>query len=432
MERRATRLAIVGVLLALGGPALAAEETYRGDHVAVTYTGVDKAYPVAMARTISTARALAVSEFGFDMPETVNLRVVCGPQEQTRLFTDGRDQFTLTVSAEKDLRKPSESGIRHLYGMCHELGHLAQYRLITRHDWLTTAGAEGWAHYLGSRLVDGVYAREGEKLWPDAYDYRADGTARLTQELASAQPGEVPTGAGLWQELAKIVGDKGIASIFKAWGQLEVDPADPGPALQKMLMAVNKDARLAAWWKKAEPVLVKKREKSAFTAKTIALKDLSGKPTELPHDDGTAAGKASMAGSGHAVRFEVPAGDWYLTAVAVYGSAYGSAAPGDTFHVWLCDEDFRAIADFTLPYAAFQRGAAKWVPLRVAPTRVPPKFIVCVGFNPSASKGVFVSHDKEGSGNSLSGLPGGEARPFAKGDWMIRAQMDQAKTARRK
>ena len=425
------RLAPIAVLLVLAGPVFAAEQTYRADHVVVTYAGTGEPYPAAMARVIAAARGLAAGDFGFDMPETVYLRVSVGPQEQVRLFTDGKDRFTLSARAEKDLHKPSETGIFHLYGMCHELGHLAQYRLNVRHDWLTTAGAEGWAHYLGSRLVDGVYAREGEKLWPDAYDYRADGMARLTRQLESDRRDEVTAGAGLWMELAQIVGDKGLAPIFNAWGQVQVDASDPGPALGKALLAAGNEPRLADWWKRAEPVLVAKRAKSGFAAKALAVKDLSGKPKTLAHDDGTSAGPMSLAGGGHAVRFETPDGTWYLTAVSVYGSAYGAAAPGETFHVWLCDEEFKTVADFALPYSAFQRGDPKWVPLSVTPTQAPPKFIVCVGFNPTATKGVFVHRDKEADGNSLVGLPGGKAEPFAKGDWMIRVQIDQAKPGRR-
>jgi hypothetical protein len=425
------RVAAIAILLCFGGQLLAAEQTHRADHVVVTYAGTGEAYPAAMARVIAAARGLAAGDFGFDMPETVYLRVSVGPQHETRLFTDGKDRFTLSARAEKDLHKPSETGIFHLYGMCHELGHLAQYRLIPRHDWLTTAGAEGWAHCLGSRLVDGVYAREGEKLWPDAYDYRADGMARLTRQLGSARRDEVTAGAGLWMELARIVGDKGLAPVFKAWGQVQVDVSDPGPALGKALLAVSNDPRLADWWKRAEAVLVAKRAKSDFAAKTLAAKDLGGKPKTLAHDDGVSAGMASLAGGGHAVRFEAPEGTWYLTAVSVYGSAYGAAAPGEMFHVWLCDEDFRAVADFPLPYSAFQRGDPKWVALAVTPTQVPAKFIVCVGFNPTATKGVFVHLDKEADGNSLTGLPGGKAEPFAKGDWMIRVQLDQTKAGRR-
>ena len=68
--------------------------------------------------------------------------------------------------------------------------------------------------------------------------------------------------------------------------------------------------------------------------------------------------------------------------------------------------------------------------LPVPPTLVPAKFIVCAGFNPTASKGVFVHYDGAGGGESLSGLPGEDAAPFAKGDWMIRAAVDQSKSAR--
>ncbi|MBE3069258.1 MAG: hypothetical protein IMZ66_03375 [Planctomycetes bacterium] len=138
-----------------------------------------------------------------------------------------------------------------------------------------------------------------------------------------------------------------------------------------------------------------------------------------------------MAGGGHAVRFEAPGDGSYLVGVSIYGSRYGGQpAAADTFHVWLCDEAFKTIADFTVPYTAVEGGAPKWVRLPVAPTLVPAKFIVCVGFNPTASKGVFVHYDGAGGGESLSGLPGEEGSPFAKGDWMIRAAVDQSKSAR--
>ena len=135
-----------------------------------------------------------------------------------------------------------------------------------------------------------------------------------------------------------------------------------------------------------------------------------------------------MAGSGHAVRCQVDGRDWYLTAVKVYGSCYGYA-PQDNLHVWLCDKDFKVIADFPFPYAKFTRGPAKWVSLPVKPTNVPAEFVICVGFNPTATKGVFVHHDKEASGNSLTGLPGRMGREFQRGDWLIRPSVDQLKIA---
>jgi len=419
------------ILAVLAAGALpAAENTFNADRVTVTYSGIAEPYAAALGRAASDARAIAAADFGFDMPEAITIGIACAPDQKSRLWTDGREHFQLTAPSEKDFRKPAESGIFHLYGMCHEVGHLAQYRLVTKHDWMTTAAAEGWAHYLGSRLVDAVYAREGPDLWPDKYDYRADGMARLARQLASAKKDETDAGAGLWMELAAIVGDKGIAPIFKAWGTVEVDLADPGPALGKALLAAGKNPRLAAWWKKAEPVLVIKRERSAFVARTATPAQLSGKQVELARDDGTSAGKMSLTGGGHAVRFDAPSAASYLVGIRIYGSRYGGQQAADEkFHVWLCDENFRAITDFTFPYSTFERGEPKWVALPTRPTLVPQKFIICAGFDPTSSKGVFVHRDAASSGDSLTGLPGAAPQPFAAGDWMIRATVDPGKAA---
>ena len=420
----------MAVLLAFAAPALAAEQTFTAPGVVVTYTGIGEAYAKAIGQTVSAARAMAVTRFGFDMPEKIRVYVTCGQGQELRLFNDGQDMFRLSIPSEKDLQKPATTGTFHLYGLCHEVGHLAQYRPIRTHDWMTSECAEGWAHYLGSRLVDLVYAQEGGKLWPDVYDYRADGMARLKAQLAEGDSGK-PTGAGLWVELAEIAGDRGIAPIFAAWGRVKVDSAEPGPALGGAVPGAKSNKRLAEWWKKAESVLIAKRAKSQFTAKTVAPKALRGRPVELKHDDGAAANKASLAGGGHAARFEAPGEDCYLLGVSLHGTRYGGQPPKDEkFHVWLCDEKFRPVADFALPYAALESGSPKWVRLPIPPTLVPAKFIVCVGFNPTASRGFFLDHDAAGSGQSLCGLPGKDGTPFDKGDWMIRATVDQSKTAR--
>lgn len=79
------------------------------------------------------------------------------------------------------------------------------------------------------------------------------------------------------------------------------------------------------------------------------------------------------------------------------------------------------IADFPFPYSKFARGTAQWVALKVTPTRVPPESFICAGFNPTATKGVYLSSDGEASGRSYVGLPGGDSRAFTGGDWLIRA-----------
>lgn len=424
------RIVLLVTVLAVSLPAAGEDAICREDHAVVSYSGIDQAYAKAIARTVQAARAVAVEQFGFDMPKTITVSVRADAAARVRLFNDGQDRFSLTVRGLRDLRKPAASGIFHLYGLCHEVGHLAMYRPIRDRGWMTTAAAEGWAHYAGSRIVDGVHAREGKDLWPDAYDYLADGTRRLNRQLLAGRPSPVTKGAKLWKDLAGIVGDKKLAKVFEAWGKAKVNPTDPGSALRKALLATHTDKRLAAWWNRAEPVLVLKRPKSGFAARTAHPSQLSGKPVELVDDDGQPAAKRSMAGTGHAVRCTSNGLGWYLTSVKIYGARYGlPRPPREDFHVWLCDKDFKAIADFPFPYAKFARGRPRWVTLTVKPTEVPAQFIICVGFNPTGTKGVFVYYDRECGGNSLTGLPGRPGRKFAQADWLIRASIDQLKSA---
>ena len=404
-----------------------AEQIYRSDHVVVRYDGIDAAYARAIADAVDGARSVAVASFGCDMPETVHVTVTADPKGRTRLFNDGQDRLSLTVESQRDLHKPEVSGIFTIYGFCHEIGHLAMYRPIRDHGWMTSHGAEGWAHYMGSRLVDELWSAKGERLWPDPHNYLAHGAQRLETQLSGEKPSPAAQAAAIWKQLHQIVGDKGVAPVFKSWGQADVDPADPGAALRKALLAANPDDRLADWWNKAEPALVFVRPASDVSARTISRADLEAKGVDLSHDDGTAVGKKSIAGSGHAIRFEAPGGDWYLTSLRVHGSRYGyPAPPKENFHVWLCDEDLKVIADFAMPYAKFRRAEPRWVPLRVEPTNVPARFVVCLGFNPTGTKGVYVSYDSDNSGNSLYALPGQEGDP-AEGDWLVRVKLQQAK-----
>jgi beta-lactamase regulating signal transducer with metallopeptidase domain len=174
------------------------------------------------------------------------------------------------------------------------------------------------------------------------------------------------------------------------------------------------------------------KEDQDFVAKQAETKKSSAdvandKTKELSHDDGKMASKSSIAGGGHAVRFEVDSDSYYVTSVSLHGSRYGTPRPPEeNFNVWICDENFKPIATFHFPYGSYARAAPAWKSFKVKPTKVPQKFIVCFGFNPQQTKGVFVSYDAEGSGNSLVGVPGqSEPSPFEKGDWLIRCKVEK-------
>ncbi|OJW22589.1 MAG: hypothetical protein BGO49_00985 [Planctomycetales bacterium 71-10] len=147
-------------------------------------------------------------------------------------------------------------------------------------------------------------------------------------------------------------------------------------------------------------------------------------PAELSHDDGKPAGRRSIAGGGHAVKFDAPDDSSTLVKVKVHGARYGAPRPPrEDFVVYLCDEKFQKLAEFPFRYEKFERGEPKWVTLDLKPTKLPKTFYLGVDFDPTQTKGVYVSHDAKGSGSgrSVVGLPGEEPQPFDKGDWLIRA-----------
>lgn len=174
-------------------------------------------------------------------------------------------------------------------------------------------------------------------------------------------------------------------------------------------------------------------EKAADTESTEAQpveeteKPVAGKPRELSNDNGAMAGKSSIAGGGHAVKFKVDGDSWKVTSVSLHGSRYGvPQPPKENFDVWICDAQFKPIATFHFPYSSFKRADPVWKSFRIRPTSVPEDFIVCFGFNPEATKGVYVSHDGKTSETSTVGVPGtGEPQPFAKGNWMIRCKVEK-------
>jgi hypothetical protein len=422
--------ALATVLLLSTIPVSAA--TVEAPNVKVNYDGIDAKQAESIAKTLSAARSVYVTRFGFDMPQTISCTVECGPGKAARLYTDGNDRVFLSLPSKDKLAKPQLSGTFNLYGMCHELGHMAMYRLLKDRVWMTEAAAEGWAHFAGSVVVDEVFKARGQGLWWDAYDYRQDGTARLAAQRKGAKPSPIVRGAAAWQDLETVIGPQGFAALFKAWQAAKIDPAKPDALADEMtrLHPAKKDA-IATWWKTAGAILTEARPASAFAKVELPPDKLANKPVTLAGDDGTPDGKKSTAGSGHARAFAAPSdGEWYLRSVSIFGARYGAAAaPTSTFELALCDAQMNPIATWTKPYAAFKRGEAAWVKVEVPPTRVPKDFVICVSFNPTATNGVFVAFDSSSNGKSSSALPGKPGQQMTNGEWMIRAELDQAKSA---
>jgi hypothetical protein len=161
--------------------------------------------------------------------------------------------------------------------------------------------------------------------------------------------------------------------------------------------------------------------------KREATKAGKAEAQELSHDNGMKAGQSSIAGGGHAVKFKADGDSYYVTSVSLHGSRYGEARPPkESFNIWICDAQLKPIATFRFPYSSFVRGEPAWKSFRIRPTRVPREFIVCFGFNPHQTKGIYVSYDVQASETSLVGVPNqGQPNPFTKGNWMIRCKVEK-------
>lgn len=417
------------VLAAITLAGVVSGEELAIPHVKVDYTGIEEAPAKALAETLAAAREVYVSDYGFDMPETVRLEVTVDPQADSKLYNDGIDLIFLKLKSTDDLRKPSASGYFNLYGMCHELGHIAMYRLLKRRDWMTSDAAEGWAHYAGSRVVDRVYEMKGGALWPDPYDYRADGTRRLSSALAAGNPSGVDRAAGDWLLLEEILGRRMFRNVFILWNSTTVEPAKPAGGLLATLVKSyqGKEAALTAWWASAGPRFTQSKLVSAFSPVVTAAERLTGKPVMLPVDGGVKGGEMSFGGAAVWRSFKVPeSGEWYIRAICIFGERYGDA-PDLKFDVVLADSNWGVEKTWEQPYTPFDNADFKWVRVELPPTRVPDAFKVGLDFHATGSDGVYVGYDSRTKGDSDTGQPGAVGKPYVKGDWMIRVELDRAK-----
>ena len=319
------------------------------------------------------------------------------------------------MPSEDKLRRPAVTGTFHLYGFCHEVGHLAMYRVIQQRPWLSSAGAEGWAHYAGSRILDVVYAREGEKLWPDAYNYLEDGTARLRKQLAASNPTRHPKAPACGSRWERFSATKGWHPCSLPGRRCRWTKANPASSWARRSWPRATRRSLNPGGRKPSRCCWSPSAKSGFAAQGKDAGQIKGPRKELARDDGVSAGKLSLAGSGHAVRFDAPARRATSPPCGSYGSRYGQPQPPrENASIWLCDAGFKKIAEFPCPYYFFQRGDPKWVTIPVKPTQVPPEFIVCVGFNPTGTKGVYVHYEAAAAAAPTWPCPAAKAGPLTR------------------
>ena len=409
-------------------------QTITGDGAEVTFSGVKPEYAKALLAVAAEARRVYANTFGFDMPEKLSLNIEKKERGRPQLWTDGQSQMFLTITSTADLAPPMQSGTFNIFGMCHELGHMVMYRkaqLIGLPDGI----GEGWAYYAGSVVVDHVYKKLGQTVWPQPYNYsEVEGTARLARnaEQPDAAKDATTRAAMVFYKIQQRFGEDKVMAAMKI--ALEGNPMgkDVMPRFADALAKVTNDESARAMvpdefltfkidWKVAEREINEKT-----TQGQVLVEDQTG--VLLKYDSGASEQKMSTAGAGHAIMFYAPPGSWAVDFVQLYGARYGEAdPPKENFFIFICDQDFNVIKTIEKPYSTFERDDPKWYTMSFDPIKVPRGFYVCVYFAPTATKGIYVYYNTSTTiSHSRSALPWTfvyDLRGESKNDWMIRAHL---------
>jgi hypothetical protein len=235
------------ILLSLIGAQLlpAQADSNPRTNVTITYSGISASDAEAVRNVVSAGSQVLSDDFGFEMPARVAVYATLGDQDG--LFTGKRRSWEihLFVKNANDLSHPESARARQIFGLCHELGHIAASEL-TGPSQLSTLAAEGWATFAGAATVDRLFELHGRTLWPVPFDYRKQGTALLDQ--AEANP-EMISARG-WRELHAVVGWKGFPMLFRALAHAPNVSSSSPDARRATLLATfpGLEARLTIWW----------------------------------------------------------------------------------------------------------------------------------------------------------------------------------------
>ena len=338
----------------------------------------------------------------------------------------------LTIKSEADLAPPQESGVWNIYGISHEMGHMAMYRRA-RLLGFPKGVPEGWAHYAGSAVTDEVYKRLGKSAWPAPYDYSQDGLKRLEKSVSDPEALKDPTSkaaAAFYQAHQKY----GMPAVFASMNQ-----ATAGKPYGKDVMPLFVDALVkSSGDEKARQVFsedlvvpkvewrVASREINDLTTEGLIIEpDATG--ITLKYDKDKSDGQFSTAGSGHAIMFKTPPGKWSVDAVSLYGSRYGEdVPPKDNFSIFILDADFNLMKEIQEPYVRLEKGDNKWYNFDFAPVTVPEGFYVCIYFEPTYTKGFYMNYERKKKSHSKSALPWSFVNDIGDDgifDWMLRAHL---------
>ncbi len=437
------RVVFLAALLAASAMAAGQEapKTFKGNHVVVEYPTALERYAKAFLQIGDAAWDAYRKLYNLPLPEPIMLQIRLVPDKGerfARLWTDGQKFLFLEVGSEKPLLSPDKGGAHNVYGICHELGHIVFYHRMREIAGLPEGVAEGWAHYLGSVITSHLFEKLGAQVYPDPHNYHeTSGIARLLRQLEREKDAQT-LAAKVLHDAERKYGRQKLGEALNRTLEQRPSSRELVAKFAKAIVAVTNDpqAKTLIPDQFLKPKVRIDTEFPDITQKRLycGLKlEWRDGLLQLRYDDDEKDGQWSIAGSGHGVIFVKPEGKWQLVAVEFYGARYGMPSPPDEdFRIFLCDENFEVVCEFSTPYALFaQRGEWKWERISVAPTEVPDFFYIVIAFNPTATKGIYMAYDADvPRSHSRRAFPGSHLLDTEKVyDWMIRCYLKPADEA---
>ena len=214
--------------------------------------------------------------------------------------------------------------------------------------------------------------------------------------------------------------NKDLARTYHRIGVCYLKKSDEDKAVESFIHVTTHFPEQRGPVLKAEKEL-KKLELSRPREKSLEDKQsLDFVGTELSNDAGVKENENSfVAVEGHVVKFEASPSDKYLTGVRVYATRIPNKESEfkEDLKIFLLDDNFQIIDEFSFPLKKFETAMPKWVTLKIEPRELPSKFAIRL----EAGSALAVGADAKNSGSSFFGPPGEEYVCTSNGDWLIRA-----------
>lgn|GEM_PF-7075637 len=157
---------------------------HRARYFRVLNDGFPAKYGRAIARVADAAVGAYRSVLKLDIPsfycnERIRICLRLDPSiRHPRLFFQPAllPSINYCVGDVRSLRSPVVGGPHHVYGICHELGHLALFMVSESSSEVDSGVSEAVADFLASSILRRLGRTLGTNAWPDAYEYwKVDG-----------------------------------------------------------------------------------------------------------------------------------------------------------------------------------------------------------------------------------------------------------------